>query len=71
MSLEHGRFLRTPKAAKHLNLSESHMSKLRVQGLGPPYSKVGKVVLYNIDDLDSWVLAHKRHSTSDDGGRRS
>jgi hypothetical protein len=47
------------------------MSKLRVQGLGPPYSKVGKVVLYNIDDLDSWVLAHKRHSTSDDGGRRS
>jgi hypothetical protein len=67
MSLEHGRFLRTPKAAKWLDLSESHLCKLRVQGLGPPYSKVGKAVLYNINDLNAYMAARKRRSTSDDG----
>lgn len=59
-------YLRTPAAAEHLNGSESWLNKLRMTGNGPPYSKLGRIVLYSIDDLDRWVTANRRHSTSED-----
>lgn len=59
-------WLRTPAAAEHLNGSVSWLNKLRMTGDGPLYSKLGRIVLYNIDDLDRWVTANRRHSTSED-----
>ena len=35
-------------------------------GGGPPYAKVGRLVLYDIHDLDAWVAANTRHSTSEE-----
>ncbi len=71
MSVEHSHTskLRTPAAAEYLGLSASLLSKMRLRGDGPPYSKAGpRVVVYDLRDLESWLTARKRTSTSDTGG---
>jgi len=63
MSLE---VLRTPAAADYIGLSQSTLAKLRMRGDGPVYSKAGpRVVIYAKDDLDAWIIARKRRSTSE------
>lgn len=57
--------LRTAGAAAYTGLAESTLEKLRVHGGGPIYIRVGRVVVYDPDDLDAWLAAHKRRSTSD------
>jgi hypothetical protein len=39
------------------------MEKMRLRGDGPPYAKLGRMVIYAIGDLDAWVNARKRMST--------
>jgi excisionase family DNA binding protein len=56
--------LRTPAAAAYTGLAESTLEKLRVHGGGSPYMRVGRVVVYDPDDLDAWLESHKRRSTS-------
>ena len=63
--LTENRCLRTTEAASYIGLSKSTLEKLRVTGGGPEYSALGRVVVYRIEDLDDWVSAHKRRSTSD------
>jgi predicted DNA-binding transcriptional regulator AlpA len=66
--METRRRLRTPQAAEYVNLSVSTLEKKRVEGTGPPYQKVGpKIVVYRPEDLDAWVDANTRRSTSDNG----
>lgn len=67
------RLLRAPEAADYVRLSLSTLAKLRMRGDGPRYCKAGpRIVVYEEDDLDSWLLARARHSTSSadlkDGG---
>ena len=58
--------LRTPEAAEYLGLSTSLLEKMRFRGGGPRYAKLGRLVVYAISDLDSWVNAHKQTSTLDE-----
>ncbi len=63
-----GRYLRAPDAAKYLGLSASTLAKMRLRGDGPIYSKAGpRVVVYDLADLESWLAARRRRSTSDNG----
>lgn len=39
--------------------------KLRLFGGGPIYSKLGRRVVYRIEDLDNWIAANRHSSTSD------
>ena len=57
--------LRTTEAAEYTSLAKSTLEKLRVSGGGCPYIRVGRVVVYDPDDLDEWLAAHRRKSTSD------
>ena len=59
------RTLRTPDAAVYVGLATSTLNKLRVRGDGPVYSKLGRIVVYDIADLDGWLEVNKRASTSD------
>jgi excisionase family DNA binding protein len=61
------RKLRTREAAAYTGLAKSTLEKLRVTGRGAPYIRIGRVVLYDPDDLDAWLAAHRRKSTSDYG----
>jgi predicted DNA-binding transcriptional regulator AlpA len=54
-------------AANRLGLSTSTLAKLRLTGNGPTYSKLGRRVVYRIDDLEDWVQVHRHKSTSEYG----
>ena len=60
-------FINTARAAHYLGLSPRTLEKLRVTGGGPIFVKMGRRVSYCIQDLDAWVDAHRRNSTSDQG----
>jgi predicted DNA-binding transcriptional regulator AlpA len=61
-----GRYLRTPAAAQYLGLSASTLAKMRLRGDGPPYSKAGaRIVVYDVSDLEAYLAARQRHSTSE------
>ena len=59
--------LRTPGAADHCGVAPRTLEKLRVIGGGPPYFKRGRSVIYDTADLDEWLTARRRTSTSDPG----
>jgi hypothetical protein len=52
-------------AARYTGTSASFLNKRRVFGGGPQYLKLGRKVLYDQGDLDAWMAAHKRQSTSE------
>jgi predicted DNA-binding transcriptional regulator AlpA len=56
----------TPKeAAAYIKSSTSTLAKKRLFGGGPRYLKIGQSVRYLKADLDAWMLADARVSTSD------
>ncbi len=62
------RRIRTPAAARYVGLSPSTLEKDRLTGaLGIPFLKLGKIVVYDTEQLDEWLAAHRRRSTSDTG----
>ncbi|MCC0008569.1 MAG: helix-turn-helix domain-containing protein [Hyphomicrobiaceae bacterium] len=64
------RMLRTAEAADYCGSSASTFEKLRLYGGGPRYVKLGRRVVYDPTDLDAWLAAHRRASTSDTGARQ-
>jgi Helix-turn-helix domain len=60
-------FLPTKEAAKFLDLSPRTLEKMRVQGRGPVFRKLGSRVVYAHGDLIAWANAGSRRSTSDSG----
>ncbi len=66
-SLMGGRFLRTEQVAEYFGIAVSTLEKLRVSGNGPRFIKFGRRVLYAVADLDAYVEARQRSSTSDMG----
>ncbi len=75
MSLEHSpsragscKWLRPPAAGEHLGgVSTSTLAKWRLAGSGPVYSKAGRVIVYDVADLDDYLSSRRRLSTSDTG----
>ena len=59
--------MRASEAAKYLGLSTSTLAKLRLTGNGPVFCKLGRRVVYRHADLDMYLEASRRSSTSDDG----
>jgi excisionase family DNA binding protein len=60
--------LRVPEAAKYLALAQSTLAKMRLRGDGPRFVKAGpRTVTYRKTDLDAWLEARVRRSTSDTG----
>jgi excisionase family DNA binding protein len=52
-------------AATLLALSERTLERLRVNGGGPRFIKVGASVRYQQEALERWVAAQERGSTSE------
>jgi len=52
-------------AARHLGIAASTRAKLRSSGDGPNFCKIGRRVVYRVDDLNSWLDSKVRRSTSD------
>lgn len=56
-------------AARYVGLSESTLAKLRLNGNGPVYCKLGRRVLYRPADLDEWLQSRTARDTSDADSR--
>jgi predicted DNA-binding transcriptional regulator AlpA len=65
MDLNYQRRVRTPEAADFLRLSTSTLEKRRLRGDGPKYAKLGRICVYSLQDLEAWVIARSRQSTSE------
>jgi predicted DNA-binding transcriptional regulator AlpA len=57
--------LTVDQLAEQLNLSASHLNKLRVRGDGPAFCKIGRRVGYRLRDVESWLDRHQQLSTSE------
>jgi predicted DNA-binding transcriptional regulator AlpA len=55
------------EAANYLRRSQSFLNKLRCSGGGPSFVRIGRRIGYLQQDLDEWLLARRRRSTSDSG----
>jgi predicted DNA-binding transcriptional regulator AlpA len=58
------RRLRTRAAADYLGYAESTLEKKRITGEGPPFIRLGRAVVYDTRDLDSWLSARRATNTS-------
>ena len=61
------RVLNVDQAADLLGLSASTMAKMRLSGNGPVFCKLGRRVVYRREDIDAYLEAARRTSTSDEG----
>jgi predicted DNA-binding transcriptional regulator AlpA len=59
------RLLSTREAAEYCGLAASTLEKARVAGRGPAYLKTLSKVAYLPADLDAWLEACRRRSTSE------
>ena len=59
------RYLNTQQAADYLGISPKTLTKMRISGDGPRYSKARRRVIYDVADLDAWVEARKRRFTAE------
>jgi hypothetical protein len=56
--------LNVNEAADYSGISKSSLDKRRVYGGGPLYIKIGARVVYDLVDLDSWLVGKKNANTS-------
>jgi predicted DNA-binding transcriptional regulator AlpA len=61
------RLLVQNEAAEFLRLSPRTLERLRVSGTGPRYVKLGRRIAYREVDLEAWITARVRQSTSEAG----
>ncbi|MCX7309751.1 MAG: helix-turn-helix domain-containing protein [Afipia sp.] len=61
--------LRARDAARLVGLSESTLAKLRLNGNGPAYCKLGRRVVYRRTDLADWLQSRITRDTSDADAR--
>ncbi len=59
------KLLSTEQAAEYCGSTSSTLEKYRVYGGGARFIKLGRLVKYDVRDLDEWLDGLKRSSTSD------
>ena len=59
--------LTTKQASLFLTLSVNTLIRMRGDGSGPPFLKMGRSIRYNLPDLKSYLAGKRRRSTSDPG----
>ncbi len=62
---EHRSPLDVKGAAQYTGFTDAYLTKLRCTGGGPVFIKRNGTIRYDPDDLDDWLEAGKRKSTSD------
>ena len=62
------KFLTQKEASMFLRLSQRTLERMRLDGTGAPFRKLGRCVVYEISDLREWADAHTYTSTSEFGG---
>ncbi|KZD25977.1 helix-turn-helix transcriptional regulator [Tardiphaga robiniae] len=58
------RKLSVKEAATFLGISKGYLDKLRVYGGSPHYFKIGARILYDVSDLEQWLIDRRITNTS-------
>jgi hypothetical protein len=53
-------------AARRMGLAPSTLAKKRLFGTGPDYYKLGRRIVYRPTDIDAYMEARRRRSTSEE-----
>jgi excisionase family DNA binding protein len=59
------RLIRPKDAARMLGVSEQTLARWRVEGGKIPFARLGRAIVYDVVDLEAFVAARKRTSTSE------
>jgi predicted DNA-binding transcriptional regulator AlpA len=62
---ETAKVLTAEMAAEFVGLSQSTLAKLRLNGNGPTYCKLGRRVVYRPPDLEQWLQSRTARHTTD------
>ena len=57
------KMLNTSEAAAYCGSSASTLAKLRLYGGGPRFLRLGRRVVYDVADLDTWLAAHRQNTS--------
>jgi len=50
-------YLNTEEAAAYVHMAPKSLVNMRVQHIGPKYSRAGKArILYHIEDIENWIV---------------
>jgi hypothetical protein len=60
-----GKYVNAKAAAAYLDISTSTLEKQRIRGDGAVFHKLGKRVVYRLEDLDAYADRNRRQSTSE------
>lgn len=66
---EYSKVVQAGDAARIVGLSASTLAKLRLNGNGPIYCKLGRRVVYRPPDLEQWLQSRTVRDTSDANAR--
>jgi len=66
IAVNSSRKLSVTEAATFLGVSKSWLDKKRLEGGGPTYIKLGRRVVYDLNDLEDFAASKRLRSTSDD-----
>ena len=55
--------------AEWLGKSEAWAERSRWDGSGPPFVKIGRSVMYRVEDVEAWLESNLRTCSSDDDRR--
>lgn len=58
------RKLSVSEAARFLGVSKSFLNKARLTGNGPLFIKIGARVVYDLSDIEDWLVAKRMHHTA-------
>ena len=57
--------LTQPRLSELIDVSERTLERWRVEGSGPVFCRAGRKVLYQLEDVEIWLAASRRRSTSE------
>jgi hypothetical protein len=55
-----GDYLSETELANELRRSVRQVKRWRAQGLGPPYTRIGRTPVYRVESVRAWVQSHER-----------
>jgi predicted DNA-binding transcriptional regulator AlpA len=60
------KYLTTKELAEHLSISESTLISYRANECDPAYKKIGRMVRYDINEVNSWIELENKKAKKED-----